>query len=100
MNFASTHAESGPVEAKIWQFVLFSILLYSESVYRDTNRGAQVKLNAGMQVNSCYYDPKLESSLFYFNTLLYCSNLHGLYDRPPVASRAKFEFGFVTVKST
>ena len=28
MNISSTHAESGPVEAKIWKFVLFSTLLY------------------------------------------------------------------------
>ena len=30
MDFLFTHAQSGPVEAEIWQFVLSSILLYSK----------------------------------------------------------------------
>ena len=57
MNISSTPTELGPVEAKIWQFVLFS-------------------------------------------TLLYCSNLHVLYNRPGPPAASKFEFGFVTVKSS
>ena len=38
INISSTHTQFGPVEAKIWQFVLFSILLYlhvEPQAYRD-----------------------------------------------------------------
>ena len=39
---SSTHTQSGPVEAKNWQFVLFSTLLYARRADKNNKTGNQV----------------------------------------------------------